>query len=528
MARKPKNKDIENASETQVETTYPIPTTKQEWDNFYYDFASGIRNSLLSVSESASNGMYNPMTAQAYLQSVNINPRVPTQTELTTWVSNPSVYATQLRETQQYLENAIMQHKRATDHFAKILTFKNDLRAIDTPKSSEEIKQWKNGYSLCLEYLKKFNIPYHTNNIMKKVVSEGVFFGYIQENQHFVSIVEMPSDWCYITGRFDWGFTYAVDLSFFDRMINIENMIPELYEYYKRFVELRKAGLRGEKLAPYQYYPIPVEKSVCITFDPLRPEKIPPLTPVFADASYISEYKRLLKTRTALDTYKVIAQIIPLDKDNKPSVDAITAGKIVQAVQQILPPGIKTFSSPFSVQDVSFANASNPNNIVGIGEAGYFRSAGINGSLMDITEKTGVAQKYSIINDYNFIRHLYSQFENLINIQLWLKSRTWRFRSCFYGNAYTDDDDAAAYSNLVKTCNLPVGKLFGYAGFQPYEVDSVLIQEDILGWKDKLKPIISGFQQSGADEDGGRPTKGTSNLSEGGEKSRDYDSNNDG
>ena len=65
MARKSKNKDIENTSDAPVETTYPIPTTKQEWDNFYYDFASGIRNSLLSVSESASNGMYNPMTAQA-------------------------------------------------------------------------------------------------------------------------------------------------------------------------------------------------------------------------------------------------------------------------------------------------------------------------------------------------------------------------------------------------------------------------------------------------------------------------------
>ena len=33
MARKPKNKDIENIQESSVETTYPIPTTQQEWDN---------------------------------------------------------------------------------------------------------------------------------------------------------------------------------------------------------------------------------------------------------------------------------------------------------------------------------------------------------------------------------------------------------------------------------------------------------------------------------------------------------------
>ena len=504
----------------------------KDYNNIFDTYSNVLYDSLnLANSMSSNTSNYTPMTGESYTQDININPVSATQAELTIYLKNPEKYAYKLRGIAQYLENVIMQYKRTVDHFGKLLTFNSDLRPVTRlkDKSAESKKQFESGYDRCLDWLRKFCPRYmFMNKVIPKVMSEGGVFTYLQESKHFADLIEIPSDYCYITGRWDWGFTYAINLAWFDRLIGVKTILPELAEYYKTFVAMREAGLKGSKLAPYQYYPVPVEKGWVFTFDPTKAQVVPPFRGVFKDAMAILDYKNLVKQKATLDTWKIIAQIIPKNKEGEPMIDGRTAMQMAQIVQGVLPSGVKTFATPLEVQELNFQNAQNQNNVIGLGESLYWRSVGVNGTIMDLGEKSAASLRFSLLNDAGFVDHMYFQCENFINLQLYIRSRTYQFRVRYYGNRYTDEDEVTDYANLVRTANMPIGKLYGLAGYEPYEVDSVLDLEDILNWKDRSKPLVSAFNQSSNDKDGGsggRPKKTLKDLSKAGEDQRDYDSN---
>lgn len=480
---------------------------------------------------------YSPFMGQNYMQMVNISPLVPTQADLSEWLKYPEKHDKQLRDVSQYLDNSIMQYKRAKDHFSKLLTMRYDMRAINKPKSGDTAT-WKSGYERCLNFLRIFNAPNQFTNVLDKTLSEGGIFTYLRKRNNKNNIediddmllIEIPSDYCYITGKSRWGFTYAINLVWFDRIIGVEYVVPEIYEYYKLFVKMREnKNIPKNLLHNYQFFPVPVENGFVFTFNPLRAQITPPFQGIFKDALAILDYKALLRQKTTMDTWKLIAQTIPKNSDGEPIMDAKVAAKVTQAIQQSMPTGAITFSTPFEITELNMQNAQSQNNIIGLGEQMFWRSIGVNGTIMDLGEKSAASLKFGLINDVGFVEHIYKQFEDFINLQLYLQSKIYQFRVSFYGNRYTEDEDVKRQAEMVRTANMPVGKLFGLLGYQPFEVDAVLEQEEILGWKDKMKPMTSAFNTKGftGDEskDQGGQKKNEAELTQGGAEQRDYDAN---
>jgi len=498
------------------------------FEEYAQDLAYLVYNDINKISTAA---WYNPPSGKQFMQDMNYNPLIPSQSDLTAWLKDPGNNEENLRGVSQYIESAIMQYKRTLNHFSQILTFNNQLISIDSPDANKpkQVAAWKSGYLRCLEYLRKFNLRYQKNLIMEKMMSEGGYFAYVSETKDFVTLVEIPSNWCYITGRTDIGWTYGINLAYFDRYVGMEYVMPELYEYYREFVKMRDIYNNNKSidLNKYQFYPVPFDKGYVFCFDMLRAEMTPPFKGVFKDAVSIIDYKNLLKQKATLDTWKLIAQIIPRNDKNEPALDAKYAQAIIQLTQQGMPAGVKTFATPMDVQELNFNNAQNMNNIIGMGETMYWKSVGVNGVIMDGAEKTVEAVRASLKNDVGFVNPIYTQFENFINLQLLKQSRGYRFRISLFGDRYSDSDEMVKYQGLVTGCNFPVGKLFAFAGYQPYEVDGLLTQESILGLKDKMTPIISAFNTKGMTgtepKTTGRPESAT--LSDSSEKTKDYQSN---
>ncbi|WP_459591909.1 hypothetical protein, partial [Enterobacter asburiae] len=84
--------------------------------------------------------------------------------------------------------------------------------------------------------------------------------------------------------KWAYGWTASLDLSYFDRMAYIPNIIPNLYKSYELFNEKRKDGLAGKNLAPYQYLALDPNETFVLTFDPNKALKIPPLSNTFGSA----------------------------------------------------------------------------------------------------------------------------------------------------------------------------------------------------------------------------------------------------
>jgi len=498
--------------------------TEKIWEEYIGLYAESILNNIESINTLGRSSSYSPYMGQNIMQSVNMNPKIPTQANLTTWLTNPSKHQKNLRDASTWLEGAIMQYRRTVDHFAKILTFNQEVTSSTSPQNAKEKKTFKNSYNRCMDYSRKFNLKYQKDIILKKIMRDGGMYSYFVEDDNFINMIEVPSDYAYITGRWQWGWTYAVDLTWFDRLVGAEETMPEMYEYYKIFVAMRTSGLQDAQLAKFQYYAVPVEDGYYFAFDVLVAQNIPPFGGIFKDALEIDTYKRLLKQKSALDTWKVIAQEIPLDGNGKPQIPVKLAQRFIELTQGVIPKGTTTFSTPMKVKELNFSNSQNQNSITGMGEQLFWRSIGVNGSLMDLGDKSAASLRLSLINDGAFVEHIYRQFENYINLHFLIISRKFIFNLKLFGNRYTDAEDMKKYADLVTTANMPVGKLFGYAGYEPHEVIPTLQMENLFEIKDLMTPLISQFQQS-PEEKAGAKKKDEGNLTEAGETQRDQDSN---
>lgn len=525
MSRKKKSNN-RNSSNNQASNNQDGNELMQ---NYIQEYAQSVKQTISQINAMQQRGVYNPIMGQDFTQNLNISPYVPTQRELTEWLKNPAKHQKALRDTSQFLSNAIMQYERSIKHFSSILTYRYDLRPLSRiPKDKDGKTSYLKSMDTCNNILQKLNIPYQFENIIWSVMQEGVKFCYITDKDYFMKLFELPDDYCYITGFWELGYTFAIDLTFFNRFVGLQDILPEMYSAYETFIKMRELGISGERLAMYQYYPVPVEKGWVFTFDPVHADASPPLKGVFKDALEILSYKDLLKQKTTLDTWKLIPQTIPYDeKSGKFIVEYKEAENIVNMSQMMMPKGVRTFATLFKPQELNFSQSQNMNQIVGTGETLYWRSVGINGVMMGENVNSALALKFGLEGDYAFMEHMYRQIENFVNFQLLLNSRTYKWKIKMYGNRYSEGEDIDRELKVVISSNAPIEKLYALRGYQPFEIDPMIDLEEELGRKDRLKPIISGSQMSGKDvnNESGRNALSDSEIGDAGQQTRDNDSN---
>jgi hypothetical protein len=520
--------DIQNIKNVDINNPPKYVEFDQEYmENYAQQYSQSLTQIINKINASNNGGYYNPLMGSDFTQSINISPLVPTQTQLTEWLKNPAKHQKSLRDVSQFLNGAIMQYNRSIKHFSSILTYRYDLRPLNRiPKDAEGKKRYLASMDTCNNLLRKLNIKYQMEKVVQDVMQNGVGFWYIKDTKHFRTLYPLPRDYCYITGYWDNGYTFAIDLSFFNKFVGLAEVIPELTYAYEMFIKMRELGVRGDRLAMYQYYPMPIESSWVFMFDPLHADASPPLKSVFKDAFEILSYKDLLKQKTILDTVTLLFQQIPYDETSKKFImEYNEAAKIVATTQQLLPKGVRTLASPFSGEQFNFTQAQSMNNINGVGETLYWSSVGINSTMMGGETKSALVLKQSLESDFSYCDHLYRQIENFINWQLMLASREFIWATKFYGNRFTEGEDIDRELKIVTTTNAPIEKLYALRGYEPFEIDPILDLELELDRKSRLKPIISGNQMSGKDIENGRPKLSDDSLGEAGNITRDNDSN---
>ncbi|WP_418583401.1 hypothetical protein [Holdemanella porci] len=500
-------------------------------DSYRANFATTLSKQLQATQSIADgfakDGTFQPQLSEQLYQQLNINPRIATSEQIDRWLEQPQYFSEELRGLSQYLNYAVGQYHRSIWYFNTIKSFNYTLNPTDIDNGdSVSEKDYLHAYEICLKTLRKMNIKYQFPKIDLQVLIDGVGFYWIAETDDTLSFLQLPSEWCYIVAPWTYGFQFAFDLTYFDRYVGLDIAIPELYEAYNHFVSMRESkNLSPEKIQYLQYYPVPVDRSWVFTFDPVHPDKVPPLSSAMGAALDVISYKQLLKDMLALDLFKVIALKIPLKKDgNNMAISYNEAREITQVIQSSFPDNIIAYSSPFDSESIAVNQTDRFSDIVGISNDTFYSNVGVSdGNFGSNQIRQGTALQFASTVDFAYAStHMYSQFSNCVNWILLQKTRKYKFTVTFFGNKLNDQAETKSYADLVRTANMPVMKLFAYAGFEPFEVISTLRLESELGVKNLMEPLTSAFQKSAKDSGkaNGRPQQEV--VSESGEKSRDF------
>ena len=451
-------------------------------------------------------GTLQPILSQKLFQNINVNPIATTSDDLERALLNPSNNAEYLQSISQYLAYTVGNYNRAIYYFSQIKEFNYELLPCDSVSELDEAgkKEFYKGRKHCLDKLKKLNVKYQFAKIDLECMYSGVVTYYIQELSDSIQFVQLPSSYVYLVSPWAYGYKATLDLTIFDSYIGIDTMaIPELYEAYKKFVDLRKNGLDGRKLSDgelttVQYYPLDPDHFWTFTFDPVHPDRVPPLASSFGAALDALSYRKILKNKVALDLFKVIALKIPLRKDDSRTVLTYQeASQIAEAIQSLLPENIRVYSSPFDSDEIQTSQDSKFESLISMATDGFNTTSGLAAGLFGGGElKQSQALLVSADVDYSYVKHMYDQYANCINYILARCSKTHKFVVNMFGNLLRHNEDVRLYGEMMASRNAPASRFFAAMGYEPMNVLPLLDMENDMGIKDKMTPLTSAFQMS--------------------------------
>lgn len=516
-----------NSENNNVNTTQPIPQPINNLNpasiNFAQDFAERFMDSYVKfVQKSSGANFYNPLYSNNAMKRFNTLPTRPTEANIIAWLNNPRYFEKQLMACSDFLYWSVMQYQRSVVHFASLLNFSYELIPLNPPSlnsSKKVVDLYLKQRAKNNEWLRKFRVKEQCPNVMIDVMRSGGKFYYLRESEEGNSLMTLPDDFMTIDGKTDYGFTTALNMTFFKQFPNaMSGFAPEFAEWYKIFLDSKSE----QNINANPYRPLPYDKAVVFKFDDNRPEIVPPLSGTFKDGIQIQDYKDLLKLSAELQTYQIMYLKAPLDESGKPTMSSQEIINYVSLAQTLVPPGTGVISTPMDMENAKFTNAQNMNNIVGTSEQQFWSSVGIAGGIYGMDTKSAIALKLSVQADYNYIKHMYNQFERFINLQLSKIVGKYNFEIHFLRRSefFLEDDKKSALS-FAQSGGQPERLLASY-DYEPYEMDNVLIDSLLNKTRSMMIPLQSSFTTSGkvSNDKGGAPKKSDSELGQSGADTR--------
>lgn len=495
-----------------TDETNQSPTPEQQIDFSYFNKIVG-GNTIL----------FNPMWMNSLLKMQDTRPEKFSRDNIIEWIKNPAASETQLRELNQYFFNTSTYYKRIIDYFSKLLTFDYTIIPYGVEPSELNSPAFKRSRRKVFDFLDQFHIKDEFYKIMKIVMGEDTYFGYIRNEGKKFSIQKLPSKYCKLVNRNENGYVYAFDMNYFLLPgVNIDDY-PDDFRIY--FNELKK----GKTNTGTYYVILDPDKSFVFKFDETNATIIPPLLGLFLDVLEISEYKDLIKSRAVLDSYMLLHQKIPMRTDKDAKADAFLIGLNNAAqfhanTKANTPEGVEVVTTPMDLTAIKMDKSQNKDSIIGLAENNFYKTAGVSQTIFSGADnQAGI--KYGVQTDEMFVIHMYRQFEKWINRQLDTVSGKYKFRLIFPDITYTNKAEKRdAYKEAAQ---YGVGKTL-YAttlDLSPSNFLDLAEYEKSLDLSNLLEPLNSSHTQSGKDDKGGAPNKKAEDLTNSGAKTRDNASN---
>lgn len=442
------------------------------------------------------------------------------------FLKSPEHSEKQLREAVRYLYGASSHFRRLVQYFVSLsdLSYVVSPYLIDTATVNK--RKLKLNYRNVIKLLSSMDIKNQCSRILTVCIREDTFFGTIWEMDNSVIIQQLPSEWCKISSIEDNVFNVTFDFSYFDTHKYELNMYPEEFqERYQIYRDSLARKIDAEKTLRYQELSAPYSFAIKANTD-IPHYSIPPFAGILREIYDIEDYKELKLTKTQLENYAILVMTLGIDSDGRWQMDFDKAKAFWQNLDSVLPEEVGSVLSPMPIEKISFERThTGDTDTIAEAEQNLFTAAGVSSLLFNNEKASSNALLLSIKADQAMTYGIVKSIETMINRFIHRHTYGKRFKVTFLDCSPFNRKEVS--DGYLKACQYGLPYISYYAasqGMSQEEMDCMnMLEDDILGYKERFKPLQSSATQSASSGEAGREQSDIGELSDSGEASRERD-----
>lgn len=523
MPRKKQVNILDNSNELSEKEVYNVMEFAQQMASVYQNIST-------------------PDLVNSRLKDVNMNPLAATETLIQQALLNPKDNEKALIGFSEFFEYTDMIYKRMLYYLGNMLSFDINYVCINAETKDYKSKQYKEDEKVLIDFLDKFNIKNEFKKALRQMVRQDSYFCTFREGENKHVLQELPSNYCKITARSEYGFMFDFDMYWFMQAgVNLQMYPPYFSQLYKRVFDGKLNGYNTansmlNRDGSFNYWVQTSQEEDCWCFK-LNQElagRVPILSPLFNDVVTTPLIRKLQKDKYMLQASKMLFGLVPMLKDNKSgnvkdmmAIDAKTLGQFLGLIRSSLDSVIKMGAAPFDdVKAIDFGVSDQ--NILEDHNKNMSSSSGMNSRLLYATDKmTSEETRNSISVDTYMMTPVYHQFADFIEFYINKKTKKFKYKITLEGTEF-DMDRKNRLENAKELAGMGIvlpQKFSSALNMMPQDLIRQMEMAKASGFSDKLMQMLSMYQQSGKEDKGGRPQSDENEITDSGSVTRSQGTN---
>lgn len=362
-------------------------------------------------------------------------------------------------------------------------------------------------FSGLLNYLDNSYLKKQFGEIALKVVREGSYYGVIIPGNNYISIQELPQNYC--RSRFNSnGFpTVEFNMKYFDDCFpDIEYRLKVINTFPKDFIKgyllykqnKLKPEFQGDQAGWYLLDPAYAFKMNCAGSD------FPILANVIPAIIDLAEAQELDRKKTMQKLLKIVIQKLPMDKNGDLIFDVDEAADIhanaVAMLKRAVGVDVLTTFADIDVADMSDKNSTTTSDDLSKVERSAYNEAGVGQNLFN--SDSNLALEKSTLNDEASMRSIPQQFEylfnRLINVILKPKKYSYKFK-ILDTTIYNYKEMAKLYKEQTSIGYSKMLPQIALGHSQSEILGAAIFENDVLDLTTIMIPPLSSNTMSGSD-----------------------------
>jgi hypothetical protein len=522
-----------------IEKPEEILSEEAVWD--IIQFARNLSNGGYGM------GIVTPDLLVSRLRDITMNPQAATQDSLDKALADPKNSEIELQGFSESFELTSQPYKRLLSFLGNLLSWDLTYTCTNATFKDYSGSKYQKDLQVVGSFLDKFDYKKEFSTVVREMLRNEAYFCAPRFDGNKYVLQELPAkpDYTKITGRWDYGLLFSINMYWFILPGISLDMYPKFFA--QKYMELwggENAGNTG--IRPYNpamppelrgqsswvlWQDVPVDVGWVFKLNPEVITRVPYFSPLFNDLILQALMRNLQKNINMSTASRLLLGQVGKLKDtsvkerNQFDISPDLLGKFLALVKSAIADSIKVAAAPLeNLQSISFPAE---NEVYDSYLKTALASSGVNTNLIFTSNmRPNIMETQLSLNaDEQLMMALYPQFSSFLEYQINKLTKYFKFKFEFEGSQFFNNREQRFDKQMTlldKGIVLP-HKIAASLGMSPQDFLRQLDEARANGFVDNLTPIVSAFQMSGkGGETGkaGRPQKSESDLGDSGEQTK--------